>query len=265
MEKKKAIKIILLMILFLCSAGVSADVAKPSGQTAQAESDGGIAVNNVSDSKVGDSVNSEHPAQDIQKKSDTERSKLYENSEEIKKIIKTQQDIMSKLDLLTENMYLSSEKFGKRNGAGDYYRFINSPGVKQTENGFFFKQSSIEAKKNKSKVKTSTNDNPVIKTNDYVTFSLVEMLPDETIISETPTITVINNDKLPDVVRAAFSVGKKGNIITIATLAKQVYSNLNSYPKGVMPETTLFYKINIINVRDNDSQDMSALRNYKSK
>lgn len=262
---KISILLIVAIVLSCCSSGVYASEVKVIDGSESALLDSNTTKVNSKQHKVDADI---VPANSAGGKSEITGVKagegdFHDKLDDIEKILKTQSVIMTKLDSLTENMYLSNENFGKKNGAGDYYRFVNSPEVKQTENGFFFKKNFLVDKKNKSNA--SGDKSVYIKTNDYVTFSLDEMLPDGTTISETPTITVLNNDKLPDVVRAAFSVGQKGEVVTIATLAKSIYSNLNNYPRGVTPETTLFYKVKIINVRGNDSQDLSLLRNYKDK
>ncbi|ECZ5385625.1 hypothetical protein AHW55_21880 [Salmonella enterica subsp. enterica serovar Montevideo] len=98
--------------------------------------------------------------------------------------------------------------------------------------------------------------------NDFVTFELKEALPDTTIVSQTPLLTVLNDEHLPDIVRAAFSVGKPGETIIIVALAKQVYSDSDkdNLPKGISPDTTLIYQFKLVDSRNADSKDFSVLR-----
>ncbi|WP_000757195.1 hypothetical protein [Escherichia coli] len=197
----------------------------------------------------------------------SDKNSEAKNQEEIEKIkleqenIKaTQRQLLLKLDELTKAMYLSNSNFGEKNGPGYYYRFTRQPGVRKTSDGFYYLISSLVTKK--TKTKDSELREVGIRPNDFVTFSLKESFADGKIVSETPILTVMNDNKLPDVVKAAFSVGGKDKMVTIVSLAKDIYSDSgeNSYPKGIMPETTLIYTFKIVGVHYNNSQEMNVLK-----
>ncbi|WP_230042080.1 hypothetical protein [Escherichia coli] len=179
---------------------------------------------------------------------------------EQEKIQTTQRQLLLKIDELTKEMYLSNSNFGEKNGPGYYYRFTQQPGVRKTSDGFYYLISSLVTKKTKSK--DSGLKEVGIRTNDFVTFSLKESFADGKVVSETPILTVMNDNKLPDVVKAAFSVGGKDKMVTIVSLGKQIYSDSgeNSYPKGIMPETTIIYTFKIVGVHNNNSQEMNVLK-----
>ncbi|EFZ4074309.1 hypothetical protein BMK33_002279 [Shigella flexneri] len=90
----------------------------------------------------------------------------------------------------------------------------------------------------KTKRNNSVTLTDVILKNSFVSFSLKENLPDGTVISETPVLTLLNDNKLPDIVKTAFSVGEVNSTVTIVALAKQVYTS-NDYPKNVTPDTSI--------------------------
>lgn len=69
---------------------------------------------------------------------------------ELKKLKATQDALLTKIDELTKNIYLSNDKFGEKNGPGYFYRFSKAQGVKQTENGFYYVCNKISPKKNEA-------------------------------------------------------------------------------------------------------------------
>ncbi|EBR2768876.1 hypothetical protein B5V48_24045 [Salmonella enterica] len=195
---------------------------------------------------------------------DGEHKSLAAAEEEIEKLKQSQNNLRNKIDKLTKAMYLSSSNFGEKNGPGYYYRFTAQQNVNKTFNDFFYIIKPSEKKeKGKRKEKLSDfNKSPQIQMNDFVTFELKEALPDTTIVSQTPLLTVLNDEHLPDIVRAAFSVGKPGETIIIVALAKQVYSDSDkdNLPKGISPDTTLIYQFKLVDSRNADSKDFSVLR-----
>ncbi|EGR9572811.1 hypothetical protein I4Z71_004863 [Salmonella enterica subsp. enterica serovar Grumpensis] len=196
-------------------------------------------------------------------KADTDvsnRQEVEKLLQEQKKLKVTQQQLLAKIDELTKEMYLSNANFGDKNGPGYYYRFTRKPGVRKTASGFYYSISSLIARK--TKPRGGGVQAAGIRPNDFVTFSLKESFPDGKVVSETPILTVMNDSKLPDVVRAAFAVGGKDEMVTIVTLGKQIYSDgdKNDYPQGITPETTLIYTFRIVGVQNNDSQEMNVLK-----
>lgn len=180
------------------------------------------------------------------------------NNQEIQRLKETQNTLILKIEALTKELYLSNPKFGEKNGPGYFYRFSKKNTAQKTFNGFYYSTNSLVAKKKNSDVSPVVE----IKPNDFVTFSLKESLPDGTVVSNTPIITVLNDRKLPDIVKAAFDVGSKNEMVTIVALARQVYSigERNDYPKGVTPDTSLIYSFRILDVHNSDSQEMNVLK-----
>ncbi|EDU7996566.1 hypothetical protein CSM15_005028 [Salmonella enterica subsp. diarizonae] len=188
------------------------------------------------------------------------RQEVEKLLQEQKQLKATQQQLLAKIDELTKEMYLSNANFGDKNGPGYYYRFTRKPGVRKTASGFYYSISSLITRK--TKTRGGDVQAAGIRPNDFVTFSLKESFPDGKVVSETPILTVMNDSKLPDVVRAAFAVGGKDEMVTIVTLGKQIYSDgdKNDYPQGITPETTLIYTFRIVGVQNNDSQEMNVLK-----
>ncbi|EHV2061224.1 hypothetical protein LLV94_003742 [Salmonella enterica] len=188
------------------------------------------------------------------------RQEVEKLLQEQKQLKATQQQLLAKIDELTKEMYLSNANFGDKNGPGYYYRFTRKPGVRKTASGFYYSISSLITRK--TKTRGGDVQAAGIRPNDFVTFSLKESFPDGKVVSETPILTVMNDSKLPDVVRAAFAVGGKDEMVTIVTLGKQIYSDgdKNDYPQGLTPETTLIYTFRIVGVQNNDSQEMNVLK-----
>lgn len=181
------------------------------------------------------------------------------DSAELEKLKETQSKLLSKINDLTTEMYLSNPNFGKKNGPGYYYRFLNSSKTQKTPNGFHYRTEPLISKKQTGQKNNKKNQ---IKIGDFVTFSLIESLPDSTVISKTPTITVLNDDKLPEVVKAAFSVGRENEIVTIVSLAKKIYAN-GDLPSKVDPDSSIIYTFKIVDIHSANSNDMNVLKIYK--
>ncbi|EBJ5113408.1 hypothetical protein DV589_18495 [Salmonella enterica] len=193
----------------------------------------------------------------------SESKYLVTPEEEIEKLKESQNNLKNEIDKLTKAMYLNSPGFGDKYGPGYYYRFTAQKDVRKTFNNYFYiiKNSKSKGKKGKGKIPESNNQS-LIRRDDFVSFELKEMLSDSTVISQTPLLTVVNNERLPDIVRAAFSVGKTGDTVIIVALAKQVYSGTekDNLPKGVLPDTSLIYQFKLVDSRNADNNDFSVLR-----